>query len=73
MLGLEDKVMLVTGGSRGIGAATVALLEQLGAKVAYNDRSGLEQRGSLALQFDVTDAKGMEEVVQRTEQELGPI
>jgi acetoacetyl-CoA reductase len=73
MLDLEDKVILVTGGSRGIGAATVSLLAQLGAKVAYNDRSGLEQRGSLALQFDVTDAKGMEEVVQRTERELGPI
>jgi len=73
MLGLEDKVILVTGGSRGIGAVTVELLEQLGAKVAYNDRSGLERRGHLALQFDVTDAQGMEEVVQRTEAELGPI
>jgi acetoacetyl-CoA reductase len=73
MLGLEDKVILVTGGSRGIGAATVGLLEELGAKVAYNDRSGLEQRGSLALQFDVTDTNGMEQVVQRTENELGPI
>ena len=73
MLGLEGKVILVTGGSRGIGAATIDLLEQLGAKVAYNDRSGLERRGRLALQFDVTDAKGMEEVVQRTEKELGPI
>src|SRR5215470_17858685 len=73
MLGFEDKVILVTGGSRGIGATTVGLLEELGAKVAYNDRAGLEQRGSLALQFDVTDAKGMEEVVHRTENELGPI
>ncbi len=39
-LGLEDKVILVTGGSRGIGAATVNLLKELGAQVAYTSRNG---------------------------------
>ena len=38
-LGLEDKVILVTGGNRGIGAAIVSLLEKLGSKVAYTHRS----------------------------------
>ena len=39
-LGLEDKVILVTGGSRGIGAATVNLLKDFGAQVAYTHRNG---------------------------------
>jgi acetoacetyl-CoA reductase len=73
MLGLDDKVILVTGGSRGIGAATVKLLKKLGAKVAYVDRLVLGLPGALALQADVTDARAMAEAVQRTERELGPI
>jgi acetoacetyl-CoA reductase len=73
MLGLDDKVILVTGGSRGIGAATVKLLKDLGAKLAYIDRSILELSGALALQADVTDARAMAEAVQRIERELGPI
>ena len=35
MFGLEDKVILVTGGNRGIGAAIVKLLEALEAQVAH--------------------------------------
>jgi acetoacetyl-CoA reductase/3-oxoacyl-[acyl-carrier protein] reductase len=73
MLGLDDKVILVTGGSRGIGAATVKLLKKLGAKVAYVDRLVLGLPGALALQADVTDARAMAEAVQRIERELGPI
>jgi acetoacetyl-CoA reductase/3-oxoacyl-[acyl-carrier protein] reductase len=73
MFGLEDKVILVTGGNRGIGAEIVALLEELGAKVAYTYRSGPGEKGALALQVDVTDADGMQKVVDRIEQELGPI
>jgi acetoacetyl-CoA reductase len=73
MLGFDNKVILVTGGSRGIGAATVTLLKDLGAKVAYVDRLVLGLPGALALQADVTDVPAMEEAVQRTERELGPI
>jgi acetoacetyl-CoA reductase len=73
MLGLDDKIILVTGGSRGIGAATVKLLRKLGAKVAYIDRSILELPNGLAFQADVTDARAMAEAVQRIERELGPI
>ncbi|GAB4447062.1 MAG: 3-oxoacyl-[acyl-carrier-protein] reductase [Anaerolineae bacterium] len=73
MFGLEDKVIFVTGGNRGIGAAIVAKLDDLGAKVAYTYRSGPGPRGTLAIQADVTDAEAMEAAVAQTEAELGPI
>jgi 3-oxoacyl-[acyl-carrier protein] reductase len=38
-LSLEGKVALVTGGSRGIGAATVRLMRQAGARVVFSYRS----------------------------------
>jgi 3-oxoacyl-[acyl-carrier protein] reductase len=38
-LTLEDKVVLITGGSRGIGAAAVRLFHQAGARVAFNYRA----------------------------------
>jgi len=47
-LGLEGRVCLVTGGSRGIGAATVRMLAQEGARVLSVARSGAE------VELDVT-------------------
>ncbi len=73
-LGLEDKVVLVTGGNRGIGAAIVSLLEELGAKVAYTHRSERSSpHGALAIPADVTDSAAMETVAEMVEQKLGPI
>lgn len=73
MIGLEDKVILVTGGNRGIGAAIVALLAEFEARVAYTYRSGPGPTGALALKADVTDAANMEAVVSQVEEKLGPI
>jgi len=42
LLSLENKVALVTGGSRGIGAACVRLFRQAGARVAFNYRAARE-------------------------------
>ena len=56
-LGLRDKACIVTGASRGIGAATARLLEEEGARVLRVSRSG----GDLA--YDVTDADAGERIV----------
>lgn len=73
MLGLEDKVIFVTGGNRGIGEACVKLLEELGAKVAYTYRSSKGGYGTLPVQADVTDAAAMSTAVETIESQLGPI
>jgi 3-oxoacyl-[acyl-carrier protein] reductase len=47
-LSLDGKVALITGGSRGIGAATVRLFHQAGARVAFNYRSAKAAAETLA-------------------------
>lgn len=71
--GLENKVILVTGGNRGIGAAIVAMLEEAGANVAYTYRSSPGSEKSLAIKADVTDADDMARVANEVEEQLGPI
>lgn len=72
-LGLEDKVVVVTGGNRGIGAAIVKLLTELAAKVAYTDINVSEQPGILAVQADVTNLASMEAAAAEIEEKLGPV
>lgn len=73
-LGLENKVVLVTGGNRGIGVAIMNLLVELGSKVAYTYRSQHDsQLGTLAIRADVTDQAVMEEVAKQVAETLGPI
>ncbi len=73
-LGLEDKVIVVTGGNRGIGRAIVDLLVELGAKVAYLDlsvESGNDK--ALGLVADVTDLNSMEAIAKEIEEKLGTV
>jgi glucose 1-dehydrogenase len=79
---LAGQTALVTGAARGIGAAIARSLAEAGADVAVNDvRDPLETvaacqalgRKALALVGDVSDQAVVEKMVDRCEQELGPI
>jgi 3-oxoacyl-[acyl-carrier protein] reductase len=66
-LSLQGKVALVTGGSRGIGAATVSLLRQAGARVVFSYQSA-EARAA-----EVVAACGGEDVCRAIKQELASV
>ncbi len=73
----KDRVALVTGGGRGIGAATARLLAAEGARVAVSDLDEAPARevasaiGGLGVACDVSDRGSVEAMVGRTVSELG--
>lgn len=73
MFNLNGKVILVTGGNRGIGGSIVKILNDLGAKVACISKSGKGTEGCLYLKADVTKSEEVKIAVSRIKEELGPI
>jgi 3-oxoacyl-[acyl-carrier protein] reductase len=73
----KDKVALITGGGRGIGAATAQLFAREGARVAVSDMDvtpAQEVAGpihGIAVACDVTDGKQVDAMIERTVKELG--
>jgi len=82
---LHGRIALVTGGSRGIGAAIVRSLAQVGAAVAVNYRERASEANALvkaindagghaiAIAADVSQADAVAQMVQRVKSDLGPI
>jgi NAD(P)-dependent dehydrogenase (short-subunit alcohol dehydrogenase family) len=78
---LAGKVIVITGGARGIGAATARALALKGARVVIGDLDEeLTQRvagqmggGVVGYRLDVTDHAGFTKVLDQVEADLGPI
>jgi 3-oxoacyl-[acyl-carrier protein] reductase len=80
---LEGKIALITGGSRGIGAAIAKRLAADGANVAITYSKGADAaasvvkeiersgRKAIAIQADATDAGAIEAAVEKTVQTFG--
>jgi NAD(P)-dependent dehydrogenase (short-subunit alcohol dehydrogenase family) len=77
---LHGKVIAITGGARGIGLATAAALNGLGAKVAIGDIDEVTLKESATKldlttygKLDVTDIESFTAFLDHVENELGPI
>jgi NAD(P)-dependent dehydrogenase (short-subunit alcohol dehydrogenase family) len=78
---LHRRVVAVTGGARGIGAATARALASAGARVAIGDLDGELAgrvaseigRDAIGLHLDVTDLAGFTAFLDQVEVALGPI
>jgi 3-oxoacyl-[acyl-carrier protein] reductase len=71
----QSRVVLVTGGTRGIGAACVAWFVANGDRVAYTSRGEPPERGdgSLGLACDVTQPDQVEVAFAAVEARFGPV
>src|ERR1700761_4424969 len=79
---LANRTALVTGASRGIGAAIALALAQAGANVAINYRTRAADAEAVAARIptravtiaaDVSDAAAVAAMVEQTRQRLGPV
>src|SRR5690606_4025723 len=81
LMRLKDKVIIVTGGARGMGASHVKKIAGEGAKVVITDI--LEEEGAqiakdlgknaMFIKQDVTDIADWKHVVEKTEETFGPV
>ncbi|MDJ0726552.1 MAG: 3-oxoacyl-[acyl-carrier-protein] reductase [Prochloraceae cyanobacterium] len=85
MYSLAEKVAIVTGGSRGIGASVALSLAEVGAKVAVNYARSADAAEAIvkkitdaggeaiALQADVSQAEDADRLIQQTKEKFGRI
>jgi len=73
--GLQDKVVIVTGGARGIGLATARRFAREGCKVASWDVTDGEAQagGGIFQKVDVTSAASVESAVEEVAARLGAV
>jgi NAD(P)-dependent dehydrogenase (short-subunit alcohol dehydrogenase family) len=71
----KGKRVLITGGTKGVGAATVQRFQMSGASVATSARSepSESQSSLIFIRADIGTASGVQEVVDRIEREWGGI
>ncbi|MEA2304019.1 MAG: 3-oxoacyl-[acyl-carrier protein] reductase [Solirubrobacteraceae bacterium] len=78
-LGLRDRVVLVTGASKGIGAGIAAALAAEGARVAISSRSReridetAQRIGATGFVWDSSDVDGAPGLLDAVEAALGPV
>lgn len=68
-----SRVVLVTGGSRGIGLAIARRFAALGDRVAVTHRGSEPPEGVLGVPCDVTSQSDVDAAFARVEAELGPV
>ncbi|MHA6512162.1 beta-ketoacyl-ACP reductase [Tessaracoccus sp. Z1128] len=69
----ESRVVLVTGGSKGIGRAIAEAFRDAGYRVAATYRSGGVPDGVLGVTCDITDQGQVDQAFAQVEAELGPV
>ncbi len=67
------RVVLVTGGNRGIGAAIAEAFVANGDRVAVASRSGAAPAGCMGFVCDVADSQSVDACFDAVEQALGPV
>ncbi len=79
-LGLEGKVVLVTGGSKGIGLACASAFAAEGARIAICsrsrdnvERSRAELKGAFGVAADLIDAEAAAAMIEAVESHVGPV
>jgi len=73
MKGLKGKVVIVTGGAGGIGAAVVARFREEGSQVAVFDLSPEKSFPGKSWKIDISNQPQVIEAVAAVERDLGPV